>query len=731
MKNCLVCTCFLILFSCKNAPVDLGSLSTASKAALIQVANGEQVSQNQNPTFLMAFYYEDALVPRVAIYDSNSCDPNFKLGEISNQIGSSVTSSLQLTEGSHNFYYKPVYDNLNLNLTALCSPTGLNYTVDRTAPSALALTLVTPSLTSDRNVGITVSGCENTQTGSSSLIFKEQTSLPLASDIDWQSCTANKIFTISSNLASKYIFAFAKDQAGNISQISNYVTVILTTPPNITASVNPVVTYLNNLIASISFSNSGGIIQTCTSSPALPAGLSVSLTASSIPNLSTCVISGTPIAVATSNTYRIAATGAGSSSADISIEVKPLPMAIINFNLAAGPGISGTNFSGGEPYVTYLNAGVGGSDVTNFIYAVSTSATDCSAVTYSTVVSTSQPITMDLSGSEGTRTVCIKGINSVGITQQVPTIVSWTQKQLFEDFISLSNPNIVMYDQPINTDMVSRYFKVDGTASNVNLSCDSNCTIQKYPESTWSNSQSISRNDIVRFKNSAATFSDQTITGTITLTSTTLSKTYKLIGTSVGSICNTAKKVFLTKKVFNLNSGGVTSADAFCSSEATYNSLTAVNGWKAMLSTNLGGTLKEGLELLRTYSSTLYCDARTNRPIIGTISPATSFSFTKPFTNFVDNLQTNGAGNGTEWKYVKDAPRYLSATQFWYGDTTCNCDNWTNANPLAGACSGASVGQLNFESSTNNPLANLPVIGSTLATSSSCSVPQHLVCFEQ
>ncbi|MGK5082516.1 putative Ig domain-containing protein [Bdellovibrionota bacterium FG-1] len=93
---------------------------------------------------------------------------------------------------------------------------------------------------------------------------------------------------------------------------------ITDTPPNISFSGSPF-TFTHGLaITTVTPTNTGGAITSCTSAPALPTGLSVSGT--------TCAISGTPTVVTAIQAYKITATNAGGNSdATIQITVNDTP----------------------------------------------------------------------------------------------------------------------------------------------------------------------------------------------------------------------------------------------------------------------------------------------------------------------------------------------------------------------------------------------------------------------
>ncbi len=84
--------------------------------------------------------------------------------------------------------------------------------------------------------------------------------------------------------------------------------------PVIAYSASPYTYTKNSLITTSTPTNSGGTITSCSSNPALPAGLSI--------NNTTCAISGTPSAITATTTYTITATntgGNGTTTIDITV----------------------------------------------------------------------------------------------------------------------------------------------------------------------------------------------------------------------------------------------------------------------------------------------------------------------------------------------------------------------------------------------------------------------------
>ncbi len=185
--------------------------------------------------------------------------------------------------------------------------------------------------------------------------------------------------------------------------------------------------------------------------------------------------------------------------------------------------------------------------------------------------------------------------------------------------------------------------------------------------------------------------------------------------------------MFLTRGTIGGNMGGImggiSGADNFCTQQATASGYTPpgytppAGGYKALLSSSAGF----GMNLLG--STTEYCDLASSLPIVN------SRNFQNPIFNFINNAAVNGGGF-TEWKFIPNAPRHITSTQFWYGkDTECNCGDWTTdstTSTCVGASGSATGGRLTFDSFAPAPNTSLPdsgVIGG-------CSEKKHLVCYD-
>jgi hypothetical protein len=166
--------------------------------------------------------------------------------------------------------------------------------------------------------------------------------------------------------------------------------------------------YTVGTLVSLSATTGGGTITGCVSSPALPAGLSLSNT--------TCAISGNPTAVASAANYVITASNSGgTASATINLTVKDI-----------APSIS----YAGSPFTFYQNSAIstlsptatGGAIVscsaTGLPAGLSISASTCAITGTPTTVAAAANVTVSATNTGGTGTATI----SVKIDSEPPSI---------------------------------------------------------------------------------------------------------------------------------------------------------------------------------------------------------------------------------------------------------------------------------------------------------------------
>ncbi len=507
-------------------------------------------------------------------------------------------------------------------------------------------------------------------------------------------------------------------------------------PPILTVSSGPAFAFTRLTgIPSVDFDNSGGLIDECTVSPStLPAGLSLSST--------TCQITGTPSAVlSTASSFQIKATNAfgDSNIVTITIQIYEAPIAAIDLGDYAG---SGTLNASGDHSVTLVNALINGAGVINYEAKILVGTNDCTQP--GTIPSAGDSLAglryiKDISDKnvfpEGSLIkLCVIGKNFIGASQSWARATTKTWRKSFEtqDLLSLTFPNIAMHSQPASTFVKSRKFYLSDFASgDTSLNCVG-CLIYKNGSTTGtslSTAQSLS--DFFEFgtTSSSVAFTDVSKTINVTIGSGVTRGFQFLVRTEdvVIPIILATNKVFLSKRTmvgnFNPNSAfasGRAAADEFCRQEAISSGLSTDYPWIALIS---GSSADDGILGLDRIGTGSYYDTRTGIKMID------NRFFVNSFTRFVDNSLTNGGGT-TEWRYLKDAPRVLAATQFWYGDNTCNCTDWSSTAAPGGGCSTIRGGVLSHDSQDLNYLQTLPQSPTSAGSilHGYCGTPKHVVC---
>lgn len=112
------------------------------------------------------------------------------------------------------------------------------FIIDSTAPTAPTLTLASTNITNNSTANLTIGSCTDT----AFVLINETNSAPSAGDVNWVACT-----TVAGGIAHSLIgdgahtlYAWAKDQAGNIASSANSVSVTLDTT-NPTISLGPTI----------------------------------------------------------------------------------------------------------------------------------------------------------------------------------------------------------------------------------------------------------------------------------------------------------------------------------------------------------------------------------------------------------------------------------------------------------------------------------------------------------
>lgn len=179
------------------------------------------------------------------------------------------------------------------------------------------------------NTGGTVTDCSSNPTLPTGLTLSK-------------TCVITGTPTVLSSSASYIISA---TNTGGVSQAVLTISVVDTAPSIVYSPAS--FTYTANSAITLTPTNSGGAITNCLSSPALPAGLSISKTS--------CAISGTPSSVSTATNYTITASNTGGNSSvvlsitiiDLSPAISFSPASVTLALRSPSPTITPSNTGGG------------------------------------------------------------------------------------------------------------------------------------------------------------------------------------------------------------------------------------------------------------------------------------------------------------------------------------------------------------------------------------------------
>jgi Tol biopolymer transport system component len=249
---------------------------------------------------------------------------------------------------------------------------GSPYTFNESA----AIAAQTPS-----NTGSTIVSCAISPTLPTGLAFNTTT------------CVISGTPTVAS-VATSYTVTATNTGGSNSTSIS--ITVLA--PPVITYTGSPFTYTVNSMIPAVTATNTGGTIASCSASPALPAGLSLSTT--------TCQITGTPTAISTATTYTITATNAaGSSAPTISITVKDVVPAL---TYSGNP----YSFTLNQPITTVTPTNTGGTPTGCTVLpalptGLTLTATTCAISGTPTVLHASSAFTVTATNTGGTSTASV------------------------------------------------------------------------------------------------------------------------------------------------------------------------------------------------------------------------------------------------------------------------------------------------------------------------------------
>ncbi|MCP5498469.1 MAG: DUF1554 domain-containing protein [Leptospiraceae bacterium] len=208
---------------------------------------------------------------------------------------------------------------------------GLSITINADPPSALTYT--GSPFTFTQNTAISTQ--TPTKTGTVTSCTSNPT-LPNGLSIDATTCAISGTPT-TAQAATTYTITASNTYGSTTASISITVNGI-TAPSALTYTGSPY-TFLQNASISSQTPTVTGTVTSCTSSPTLPAGLSI--------DASTCAISGTPSTVQAAITYTITASNAGgSTTASISITVNSFSYTGSTFVFKAGTAINSLSPTG-------------------------------------------------------------------------------------------------------------------------------------------------------------------------------------------------------------------------------------------------------------------------------------------------------------------------------------------------------------------------------------------------
>jgi hypothetical protein len=260
---------------------------------------------------------------------------------------------------------------------------GSPYTFNKSA----LITTQTPS-----NTGGTIVSCAITPALPTGLAFSTTT------------CAISGTPTVAS-AATSYTITATNTGGSNATSVS--ITVLAA--PVITYTGSPFSYTINSAITALSAANTGGVITSCSASPALPAGLSLSST--------TCQITGTPTAVSAATTYTITASNAaGSSAPTISIAIKDIVPAL---TYSGSPYI----FTLSQPITTVIPTNTGGTPTSCSVApalptGLNLNTTNCAISGTPTVLSASSAYTVTATNSGGSSTASV----TLAVTATAPVI---------------------------------------------------------------------------------------------------------------------------------------------------------------------------------------------------------------------------------------------------------------------------------------------------------------------
>jgi hypothetical protein len=287
------------------------------------------------------------------------------------------------------------------NSGGTASGVGVSITVNDAIP---AINYLPSSYSFTYTKGTAISTLTPNNTGGAITSCAVSPSVPAGLSFDTTTCSITGTPTAVTAAAS-YVVTATNTGGSNSATITITVNDVT---PSLSYAGSPFTYVKGTVITTLTPTLGGGTLTSCTSSPTLPAGLSV--------DNSTCVISGTPTAVSSAASYTITATNSGgSSSATISITVNDVVPAL-SYSGAPFTFTKGTAISTQTP--TDSGGAVTSCSASPSLPAGLSLSSACVVTGTPTVVAATTSYTITASNSGGSSTATV----SLTVNDVVPSI---------------------------------------------------------------------------------------------------------------------------------------------------------------------------------------------------------------------------------------------------------------------------------------------------------------------
>lgn len=180
----------------------------------------------------------------LAASDSVTGVSKLKLQYASNGVNFNIEE--ELTPGMTSFNWSVPLDNTSVAKLRLYAEDGAgnvttldtaSFVIDSLAPEALDIILLSSTPTRTSTIELQVGSC----TDRSKVLINESALTPTGAEVQWQDCAEELTYSVSSGDGVKTVYAWAKDEAGNVSTASSVSLTLDQTPPSA-----PAVTFTSN-----------------------------------------------------------------------------------------------------------------------------------------------------------------------------------------------------------------------------------------------------------------------------------------------------------------------------------------------------------------------------------------------------------------------------------------------------------------------------------------------------